>query len=60
MNILKPTTGYALVHKTNKTLPPAFIIYLGIGDNANNYDEITEEEYAKIILQQINKIMAGE
>ena len=47
-----PKNGYAFRHK--QTGEPAFAVSLGEWDSIENYEEITEEEY-KRILKERNK-----
>lgn len=47
---ITPRAGYAFKHKTTGAL--ALMLYLGTGDSINNYEEITEEEYKRILAEQ--------
>lgn len=50
-----PKNGYAFKHKT--TGNASLMLFIGIGDSIDNYEEITEEEYQKIMDEQRQKEM---
>ncbi len=45
-----PKNGYAFKHKTTGNV--SLMLFLGTGDSIDNYEEITEEEYQKILDEQ--------
>lgn len=45
-----PKNGYAFKHKTSGDI--SFVLFLGTGDSIDNYEEITEEEYEKLMTEQ--------
>lgn len=45
-----PKNGYAFKHK--ETGVPYLMLFLGYWDSLDNYEEITEEEYQKILDEQ--------
>ena len=46
----KPITGYAFKHRETGAL--ALILFLGTGDSIYNYEEISREEYERILRNQ--------
>ncbi len=46
---LKPSKGKVLTNGETYSATP---IYLGVNDNPDNWHEITEEEYNKIVAEQ--------
>lgn len=47
---ITPIKGYAFRHKETGAL--ALMLYLGTGDDIDNYEEITEVEYRRILSEQ--------
>jgi hypothetical protein len=47
---ITPKNGYAFKHKT--TCDISLMLFLGTGDSIDNYDEISDEEYHKIMGHQ--------
>ena len=45
----KPIHGYAFKHKTTGDV--SLVLFLGTGDDIANYDEITEKEYGKYLIE---------
>lgn len=48
---ITPKNGFAFKHKEGGDSLP-LMLFLGTGDSIDNYDEITEEEYQKILDEQ--------
>lgn len=48
--MVTPKNGYAFRHKQTGNV--ALAIFLGEWDSLDNYEEITEEEYQKILEEQ--------
>ena len=51
--MVTPKNGYAFRNKQNGNV--ALAIFLGEWDSIDNYEEITEEEYQKILDEQIER-----
>lgn len=49
-----PKNGYAFKHKTTGNV--SLVLFLGTGDSIDNYEEITEEEYKKILYEQNTEV----
>lgn len=54
-NVIKPSDGMVL---TNGDIYATLAIRLGDGDNADNYHEITKDEYKEILQKQMEEEMA--
>lgn len=46
---ITPNTGYAFRHKVTGAL--ALMLFIGNGDSIDNYEEITEAEYRRILAE---------
>ena len=53
-----PKNGYAFKHKI--TGEPSFVLFIGTGDNIDNYVEITEEEYNQIMEEKSKRMKERE
>ena len=47
---ITPSTGYAFRHKDTGNI--GLMLFLGTGDSLGNYEEITEEEYNRILAEK--------